>query len=134
MAIDEARREYQRTYYRERRHRDAAYNKACNERTQKWKDTQNFKESAMNMYSDGNAVCLHCGQGDMDVLCLDHIQNDGKQHREVFGPNIYRWVRAHDYPPGLQVLCYNCNIKKESERRRAASKYVNTMDRPAMGY
>lgn len=79
------------------------------------------KTSAINMYSNGDASCKWCKQADMDMLCLDHIKNDGKNHRLVTGKKgmyFYKYLRDHDYPIGLQVLCYNCNIKKERCRAR----------------
>jgi hypothetical protein len=79
-----------------------------------------FKESAINMYSNGEAVCRWCGHGDMDVLCLDHIANNGGQHRKSVGIHMYNWLRKHDYPEGFQVLCMNCNWKKHIMRRAFA--------------
>jgi hypothetical protein len=31
---------------------------------------------------------------------------------------LYYWLCKHDYPAGFQVLCANCNLKKEMLRRR----------------
>jgi hypothetical protein len=91
------------------------------------------KEAAINMYSNGDAVCKWCGHGDLDVLCLDHVNNDGCKERTVRasrtgklfmvscgGDKLYNHLRKHDYPSGYQVLCANCNLKKEVLRRRAA--------------
>ena len=83
-----------------------------------------LKRSAINMYSKGNACCAWCGQADIDVLCLDHTDNGGATHRKelrstgVIGWGVYRWVREQDYPPIFQVLCCNCNKKKEVLRQR----------------
>lgn len=80
-----------------------------------------YKEAAVNVYTNGNAACVWCGQADIDVLCLDHVNNDGANHRRTRRTaNIYRYVCMNDYPEGFQVLCFNCNIKKEFERRRRA--------------
>lgn len=79
------------------------------------------KESAINVYSNGEACCACCGQADMDVLCLDHINDDGAHHRKVMGLlgyRMYLWARRNDYPPVLQVLCLNCNHKKRIIRSR----------------
>lgn len=77
------------------------------------------KEAAINVYTNGEATCRRCGQGDIDVLCLDHINDDGAEHRRSVGKSIYSWAQRNDYPPIFQVLCYNCNMKKEMLRRRA---------------
>jgi len=34
------------------------------------------------------------------------------------GQNTYEAVKRLGFPPGLQVLCANCNLKKEIERKR----------------
>lgn len=88
------------------------------ERVRKWHRTRqaDLKESAINVYSNGEARCACCGQADMDVLCLDHVHNDGNTHRKILrhggGGLIYKWARDHNYPLGFQVLCSNCNRKK----------------------
>lgn len=93
------------------------------------KRTELSKEAAINMYSNGEAVCAYCGHGDMDVLCLDHINDDGKTHRQQTGLNrIYAWLCKHDYPKGFQVLCFNCNRKKEVLRlRRVREARIQTI-------
>ena len=81
-----------------------------------------LKEAVMNVYTNGEGTCRRCGQGDIDVLCLDHIEDDGGvrrrngEHRH--GNTLYRWIVTNGYPSGLQVLCSNCNLKKEVVRRR----------------
>lgn len=90
------------------------------------KQTEFYKEAVMNVYTNGEQTCRHCGQGDLDVLCLDHIGNDGASHKRGMGENpinfagmrMYRWVVKNDYPPIFQVLCASCNLKKEVVRRR----------------
>ena len=82
------------------------------------------KTAIVNMYTNGEATCRKCGQGDMDVLCVDHISHGGTKHRKEIGAfnnssSFYCWIIKNDYPPGFQILCANCNIKKEVERRRA---------------
>src|SRR3990167_9180556 len=80
-----------------------------------------LKEAAINNYSNGAACCLWCGQADIDVLCLDHIHDDGnhgKAPNNSKNNHVYRWVYSREYPPGFQVLCANCNMKKEMIRKR----------------
>lgn len=88
------------------------------------KMTELYKEAVMNVYTNGEQTCRRCGQGDIDVLCLDHINDDGATHRKenggklLAGMRMYRWITKNDYPPIFQVLCANCNLKKEVTRRR----------------
>ena len=82
------------------------------------------KEAVMNVYTNGEQTCRWCGQGDLDVLVLDHIKDDGKQHRSsgviYKHGTVYTWIVSAGYPEGFQVLCFNCNMKKDLMRRRAA--------------
>lgn len=91
------------------------------------KDNELLKIAVMNVYTNGEQTCRHCGQGDIDVLCLDHINDDGAAHRKETAQGTrwqtaYKWIIKNDYPPNVQVLCYNCNMKKEVVRRRNSRK------------
>lgn len=50
------------------------------------------------------------------VLTLDHINNNGNEHRREIGQSkslgsvFYKWLQKNGYPPGFQVLCFNCNV------------------------
>jgi hypothetical protein len=66
-----------------------------------------------------------CEVTDIDMLSLDHVNNDGAEHRRnLFGKKqgnsggLYGWVRSHEYPPEFQTLCMNHQWKKENLRRR----------------
>lgn len=64
----------------------------------------------------GSIVCNNCGEQDIDVLSLDHIDGKGGMHRKeinIQGSRFYHWLIANNYPTELQVLCWNCNRKKE---------------------
>jgi len=60
-------------------------------------------------------ACVHCGETDPIVLDFDHINNDG--HKES-GKNIIFSVKQN--PSKFQLLCKNCNWKKEYWRRKNA--------------
>lgn len=59
----------------------------------------------------GSCVCV-----DPVVLAIDHINNDGAEHRKSIshdgGDRTYVWLRQNNYPAGFQVLCFNCNWTK----------------------
>lgn len=70
-------------------------------------------------YSNGTFRCACCGQSEIDFLTIDHINNDGaKQRLRLFGRRnrggvfFYRWLVKNGFPPGLAVLCMNCNLSK----------------------
>jgi len=76
------------------------------------------KHKVLMHYSNprGHAICNNCGEQDIAVLCLDHINNDGYKHRKGLkmraGSAFYQWIIKNDYPSGFQVLCFNCNMRK----------------------
>ena len=78
---------------------------------------QKLKIRAMYHYSNGELCCARCGINDIDVLCIDHINGGGNklraQLRYGMGKAFYRWLRQNDFPEGYQVLCFNCNMKKQ---------------------
>lgn len=54
--------------------------------------------------------CACCGEKEVAFLTVDHINNDGAEHRkEVKHTRMYVWLRQNGYPPGYQILCWNCN-------------------------
>ena len=57
--------------------------------------------------------CAKCGEEDLDVLCLHHTHGNGKEDRAEYGYGRKYWdsLQARHYPPSLEVLCANCNIK-----------------------
>lgn len=69
--------------------------------------------------------CLHCREDDPIVLTLDHINDDpapeyadcGKSARG--GHALYDKLRRQGWPKDrFQLLCFNCNMRKEHQRRR----------------
>src|ERR1039458_3831552 len=62
-----------------------------------------------------------CNVNDVDVLCIDHVNDDGAEQRRRLGVkgNIwYEYLVREKYPEGYQTLCANHNLKKEILRRR----------------
>ena len=65
-----------------------------------------------------------CLVTDVDMLSLDHVNNNGAEHRKELGINnsgvqIYGVVKRAGFPEGFQTLCCNHQMKKELLRRRA---------------
>lgn len=83
---------------------------------------QQLKAAAMNYYSNGK--CSKCGISDLDVLTIDHINNDGGDLRRQghdLTKDIYVKLMREGYPSGYDVLCFNCNVKKHLENIRGIS-------------
>jgi len=78
-------------------------------------------------YCNGNPVCCvkDCSIDDIDMLALDHTNNDGTSHRKEIGgktgSHMYDWVVKNNYPKIFQVMCWNHNIKKQLNRIRKYS-------------
>lgn len=70
----------------------------------------------------GGAQCACCGEAELKFLTLDHINNDGNKHRkEISGKTrdsrmVYYWLKRNGFPPGYQILCYNCNCGKSRNK------------------
>lgn len=74
-----------------------------------------LKREVINAY--GGPECFWCGEVDFVSLTIDHINNNGAQHRrEIKAKTIYRWLKRNNFPLGFQVLCCNCNHCKQYNR------------------
>ena len=64
-------------------------------------------------------ICQCCKESNPVFLTIDHIRGDGAGHRREFkigsGTATYCWLKRHSFPPGFQVLCFNCNLAKRQE-------------------
>lgn len=61
--------------------------------------------------------CACCGEATPQFLTIDHIYNDGAEHRKTLGgrsSSIYRWLKLNGFPKDrFQLLCWNCNAAKQ---------------------
>lgn len=60
--------------------------------------------------------CACCGETIQEFLCVDHVFNNGSEHRKEIkrggGYTINQWLIDNDFPDGFQLLCWNCNMAK----------------------
>jgi len=73
-----------------------------------------LKLEVLNAYGGPKCSCNKCPEksGDINFLTIDHINDDGNEHRKVLGSGgstLYRWLRKNGFPSGYRVLCFNCN-------------------------
>ena len=75
-----------------------------------------MKEFSKRQSNSNVPCCACCGEYIVEFLSLDHV--DGRKVLEhgkyMMGTRLYYWARRNDYPPTLQVLCFNCNCAKGS--------------------
>jgi len=60
----------------------------------------------------GGVRCACCGETEITMLTLDHVDQDGARHRregQQRGSLFYAELRAQKFPKGYRVLCWNCN-------------------------
>jgi len=67
-----------------------------------------LRMAALLHYSDGSPKCSCCGESQIEFLAIDHI-NGGAPEQGGSSTKLFRWLKAHGYPPGFRVLCHNCN-------------------------
>lgn len=91
------------------------FNERHPERSREQAQKANLKRKAEVLAHYGGS-CACCGEGDLDVLSIDHINGGGCAHRrelkargERFG---YSWLKENGYPAGFRVLCLNCNFAR----------------------
>lgn len=78
----------------------------------------NNKIKVFNHYCDNDIRCVCCGERRHQLLSIDHINNDGAEHRRrmnVNGYNLIIWIINNNFPKDYQVLCMNCNWSKGKE-------------------
>jgi hypothetical protein len=55
--------------------------------------------------------CYCCGETIYLLLCLDHKNGGGCQHRkELKGMRLAQWAKNHGWPDVLRVACHSCNF------------------------
>ncbi len=61
--------------------------------------------------------CACCGESNPGFLTIDHINRDGRDHRARVGGSaqaMYCDIRRRNYPADYRLLCFNCNMGRES--------------------
>lgn len=72
-------------------------------------------------------VCLCCSETFIDYLQIDHVDNDGAEHRRTMrssgAQSIYRYVIANPTTDRLQVLCANCHMFKTRYKKLCKDRH-----------
>lgn len=99
----EAKKKYRREYYKNNRVALLKYEREIG---------QELRTLCLNHYG---WICKCCGEDEPRFLALDHINNDGREHRKRCkgsGVSLYRDLIKAGFPDYIQTLCCNCNLGK----------------------
>lgn len=104
-------------YYLENKERSHAQSKAWMDKNREshkewrklWSREYRLKKKKEVLdYYGGECSC--CGEKEMDFLTIDHIDGNGNKHRkEIRTKSMTYWLKMNKFPPGFQVMCFNCN-------------------------
>ena len=76
----------------------------------------------LQAYSPGKLACACCEEDTLEFLTLDHVKDrkrDGgvRVGGDRSGQTLISWLIRMNFPPGFQVLCYNCNCSRSKYDR-----------------
>lgn len=100
---------------RMRKHRAARPD--CEARRQQKEKARRF-QARLDAIEHYGGECAVCGEDNPIYLVLDHVNDDGNEHRRNVrlgrGGCMAAYLRAHGWPndPPIQVLCWNHNAVK----------------------
>ena len=82
-----------------------------------------LRKRVLVRYSGSIPKCSCCGETEYRFLTLDHINGEGKKHRDSIKKNgggifLYRWLFKQNFPEGFQILCMNCNFAKNRHKKQ----------------
>lgn len=104
-------------YAREWRRRNPERNRALKKR-------ENDKLRA-DVIAGHGGKCACCGNDFLPHLTIDHINGGGRQERLIQDARcLHRRLRREGYPPGYQVLCWNCNSAKHFQGECRCQEWV----------
>lgn len=107
----ECTRQWSKEKYHQEYKNDPQYRWRMSENARRWR--MDIREDVIAAYG-GRCSC--CGESEPEFLTLDHVNNDGAEHRRAnalsTGIKAWKWARDNQHPQNLQLLCWNCNCAK----------------------
>ncbi len=124
-------RQHNKTYYEKNkdRLRRVATLRTYESLEKRREKREEIRRRVLTHYGNGKLACVLCGESRLPCLSLDHINNDGMEHRRIIkSMEICNWAERNNFPSGFQTLCMNCQwVKKhdyEATHRKKLSKYL----------
>ena len=103
-------KEYDQKWIMNKYHKDPEFRAIT---LKKVKEARDRKRKLVIAYYGGKCVC--CGESEYAFLSLDHVANDGAEHRRRERcVDTAIWALKNGCPDILQILCYNCNNAKST--------------------
>lgn len=108
----EAKVAYRKKYYQENKQKLDTY-------SNNWR-----LEKRVEFIMKAGGKCVECGENDPVVLDFDHINDDGAEHRkQTKRTNVVNIFAKNGVDTSrFQLLCKNCNWRKEYKRRQDAKR------------
>ncbi len=77
-----------------------------------------LKYETLSAYSGDPPFCTCCGETELSMLTLEHLNDDGKKHRDFIkgeGERVYYHLKKMGYPKfmNITVRCMNCNFSRK---------------------
>ena len=103
--------DFQRKVRTDQVNRRSECKECCN--TKLCADRARLRKEVLAAYGD---KCACCSIADHVFLAIDHVNDDGHEHRRKLGcrssTTTFRWLKKNAYPKEFQILCFNCNEAK----------------------
>jgi hypothetical protein len=120
--ISKDKKAYQKKWFQENKERNRKKSREWYQKNQErgkeinQKSNKKIKLMVLQYYGGELPQCSCCKEKEQGFLTIDHINNDGAEHRRKIqrggGVGFYYWLKTNNFPDGFQVLCFNCNISK----------------------
>ena len=78
--------------------------------------SKEYRKSKFIIFRHYGKRCNCCGERIHHFLTIDHVNNDGKEHRKEIGKStdtLYKWIIDNNFPDTVQILCWNCYLGKK---------------------
>lgn len=103
-------------YRRKDRPKGSAFHPQCLE-CGKIRSVKYREELRVKIFEMYGSKCVVCGETDLDVLTVDHVNGDGNKERSNWGSPIKFYNQIIKLKrKDLRVLCRNCNWKAYVKR------------------
>lgn len=88
-------------------------------------DKVKYDKNKQAVFDHYGHACTYCGA--TEHLHVDHINGDGKAHRDATKLRIEQFLVANNFPQGYQILCRQCNIAKQDMTDAQFRQWITMM-------